>query len=103
MIPVGYVYIVSNKSHRLYTGSTTNLMDRARQHRDKTYPNSFTARYRFDRLVYFEVLPDIGAARRRERQLKGWNRAKKVALIQAKNPNWLDLSLAWNDDPLLIR
>lgn len=87
-----FVYIVSNKSHRLYVGQTTDLPNRVREHREKSYPNGFTARYKFDRLVWFESQPDVKAAVLRERQLTGWTRAKKIALIQADNPNWLDLT-----------
>ena len=83
---------MSNKSHRLYVGWTTDLTSRAREHREKAYPNGFTARYRFDRLVWFEAHPTQKDAWTRERQIKGWVRSKKVALIQATNPNWLDLT-----------
>jgi len=89
---VAFVYIMSNKSHRLYVGKTTDLMRRVTEHREKTFPNGFTARYNFDRLVWFESLPDPATAVERERQLKGWTRAKKVALIQAENPQWSDLT-----------
>jgi putative endonuclease len=51
------VYIITNRSHRLYTGTTTDLVGRVRQHRDKTYSNAFTARYKFYRLVYYEAHP----------------------------------------------
>jgi len=91
------VYIVSNQSHRLYVGSTVELLDRVRQHKNKRFKASFTARYHFNRLVYFEILPDIEAAKSREKQIKGWTRAKKVALIQAVNPNWLDLTAKLSD------
>jgi putative endonuclease len=83
---------MSNKSHRLYVGWTTDLNARVCEHRDKGYPDAFTARYRFDRLVWFEVHPTHEGAWRREHQIKGWVRSKKVALIQAANPNWLDLN-----------
>jgi putative endonuclease len=92
-----FVYIVSNKSHRLYTGVTTDLVARIREHKEGRYPNGFTARYNFDRLVYFEWLPTLAAAARREKQIKAWTRAKRVALIQAKNSNWKDLSLTFDD------
>ena len=92
-----FVYIMSNKSHRLYTGLTSDLVNRVREHKESTYPNGFTARYNFDRLVYFEWLPSLPTAARRERQIKAWTRAKRVALIQAKNPNWKDVSLAFDD------
>ena len=93
-----YVYIVSNKSHRLYVGWTVDLLSRLREHKEKLYPESFTARYNFDRLVWFEVVADQKAALIRERKIKHWTRAKKVALIQEKNPNWLDLAprLHWS-------
>jgi putative endonuclease len=96
------VYIVSNKSHRLYTGTTTDLISRVREHKERSYPNGFTARYNFDRLVYYETFPTLREAAKRERQIKAWTRAKRVALIQQKNPQWHDLSDAWND-LLLIR
>lgn len=86
------VYMMSNKSHRLYVGSTTDLFRRVGQHRRKTYPNGFTARYVFDRLVWFEFLENVSLARAREKAIKGWLRARKVALIQQTNPNWLDLT-----------
>ena len=89
---VAFIYMMSNKSHRLYVGQTTDLVTRVREHREKSYPNGFTARYNFDRLVWFETVANAGEAVKRERQLKGWTRAKKVELIQAENPNWLDLS-----------
>ena len=93
-----YVYIVSNKSHRLYVGWTSDLLARVHEHKTRAYPNGFTARYNFDRLVWFEVVESQEAALIRERKIKHWPRAKKVALIQEKNPNWLDLSprLHWS-------
>jgi putative endonuclease len=93
-----YVYIVSNKSHRLYVGWTIDLLKRIQEHKTKAYPSSFTARYNFDRLVWFEVLEAPEAALERERKIKHWTRARKVALIQDKNPNWLDLTprLHWS-------
>lgn len=97
-----WVYIVSNKSHTLYTGIATDLLARVREHKSKTYANAFTARYNFDRLVWFETYSDASAAARRERQIKGWRRSKKVALIQEKNPNWMDLSVRL-DELLLLR
>ena len=87
-----FVYILSNKSHTIYVGSTIDLFERVRQHREKRFKNAFTARYHFTRLVYFEIHPEQAAAEARERQIKGWTRARKVALIQEKNPNWQDLT-----------
>ena len=97
-----FVYIVSNKSHRLYTSLTTDIINRLREHKEGTYPNGFTARYNFDRLVYLEWLPGLEAAAKRERQIKAWTRAKRVALIQVENPNWKDLSVGF-DDLLKVR
>jgi putative endonuclease len=87
-----YVYIISNKSHRIYVGWTTDLLRRVHEHKTKKYPSSFTARYHFDRLVWFQVLDTPDAAKKRERALKRMLRAEKVALIQSMNPNWLDLT-----------
>ncbi len=93
MQPSGtFVYIISNKSHTLYTGITTNLLERTREHKENRFVSGFTARYNFDRLVYFEWLPSQKDAAAREKQIKAWTRAKRVALIQSKNPNWMDLS-----------
>src|SRR6059058_5128309 len=86
------VYIVSNRAHTLYTGMTDDLPRRVEQHKNHTYENAFTARYTFDRLVYYEPVTDQKAAARREKRIKNWPRAKRVALIQAENPNWNDLS-----------
>ena len=91
-MPGAFVYILSNKSHTLYTGFTTDLRRRFHEHLDGVYPGSFTARYHFDRLVYYEVLESLDQAMKRERQIKNMQRDQKVRLIQAMNPNWLDLS-----------
>jgi len=90
-----YVYIVSNNAHTLYTGMTNDLPNRVHQHKDGTFKNAFTARYTFDRLVWFEVLPNQGQAAKREKQIKAWSRAKRIALIQEVNPNWIDLHKTW--------
>ena len=92
-----YVYIVSNKSHTLYTGLTIDLVKRVQEHKDRTYLNGFTARYNFDRLVYFEALPNFAIAAAREKQIKAWTRAKRIALIQKDNPYWKDLSASFTD------
>ena len=91
-MPEAFVYIVSNVSHTLYCGITTDLRQRFEQHKTGTYPNGFTARYRFNRLVYYEIAQSMDAAAKREKEIKKWRRSKKVALIQSMNPNWLDLS-----------
>ncbi len=89
-----YVYILASASRTLYTGVTNNLERRVIEHRRKLIPG-FTARYRINRLVYFEVFGDIRAAISREKQIKGWLRAKKIALIESSNRDWKDLSDDW--------
>ena len=89
-----YVYIMTNNTRTLYTGVTGNLERRVLQHKRKLLPG-FTQEYHIDRLVYFETFSDIRDAIRREKQIKGWLRAKKVALIIAGNPAWRDLSADW--------
>lgn len=93
-----FVYIMSNKSRRLYVGVTSELAARVFQHKNKWYKSSFTARYKFDMLVYYESLGDPNDAIQREKEIKGWRREKKLKLILAMNPNWADLSAEWYDD-----
>jgi putative endonuclease len=87
----GYVYILASKSRVLYTGVTARLTHRTVQHRRKLTPG-FASKYEVNRLVYWERYDRIGTAIAREKQIKGWLRAKKVALIETKNPNWKDLA-----------
>ena len=87
-----YVYIMTNKSRTLYTGVTNDLERRVYEHKQKLVPG-FTAKYNITRLVYFEVTQDIQAAIAREKQIKGWLRSKKIALIESVNPEWKDLSM----------
>ena len=89
-----YVYIMANKSRTLYTGVTNNLERRVLEHRCKLTPG-FTSHYNINRLVHFEVFRDIRAAIDREKQIKGWLRIKKIALIGSGNRDWKDLSDAW--------
>jgi putative endonuclease len=91
-----YVYLMASFKQRLYVGVTNDLRRRVYQHKTKAHPESFTARYNINRLVYFEVFGDIHDAIGREKQIKGWRRSKKVALIEAENPRWKDLSLDWD-------
>jgi putative endonuclease len=84
-----YLYIMSNRSMTLYTGVTNDLTRRIIEH--KAGESSFTSRYHFDRLVYFEEFDLIVDAITREKQIKGMTRAKKIALIKAVNPTWSDL------------
>jgi putative endonuclease len=85
-----FVYILSNRSHILYIGMTNNLRARVSQHRTQT-PNSFTARYKITRLVYFERFQYVNNAIAREKELKHWTRAQKIALIESTNPTWEEL------------
>ncbi|WP_194768170.1 GIY-YIG nuclease family protein [Tamlana sp. I1] len=88
----GYVYIITNKNNTtLYIGVTNNLIRRIQEHKEKHDKKSFSARYNLSKLVYFETFQMIGDAIGREKQLKAGNRAKKVALIEEENPEWLDL------------
>ena len=88
------VYIMSNKSRRLYVGITSRLAARAREHRNKIN-KGFTSRYNFDMLVYYEEFFEVMNAIAREKEIKGWLREKKLKLILSSNPNWEDLSLVW--------
>ena len=89
-----HVYIMANRSRTLYTGVTNNLKRRVLEHMRKLVPG-FTFKYKINRLLYYEQFGDIRAAIGREKQIKGWLRAKKIALIQPMNPQWKDLSVDW--------
>jgi putative endonuclease len=89
-----YVYIMTNSTRVLYTGVTNNLMRRVYEHKEGAKPG-FTSRYKIGWLVYFEVTSDVRDAIVREKQIKGWLRAKKMALIESLNPEWRDLSMDW--------
>ena len=86
-----FVYIMTNRSKTLYTGVANSLIRRVREHK-LGIGSSFTAKYKLDRLVYFERFEDIRNAIEREKQIKGWLRIKKIALIVSVNPEWKDLS-----------
>jgi putative endonuclease len=89
-----YVYMMANRSRTLYTGVTNSLSRRVLEHKQKLVPG-FTSHYSLKRLLYFETFGDIRAAIQREKQIKGWLREKKLALIASKNPTWEDLSMGW--------
>lgn len=89
-----YVYIMTNRSKTLYTGVTNDLIRRVYEHKNKMV-EGFTKKYNITRLLYFEETNDIQSAIAREKQIKGWLRAKKVALIESTNPEWKDLSEEW--------
>lgn len=90
-----YVYILSNAAHTLYVGFTNDLPRRFQEHKTRWFKEAFTARYTFNRVVYFEVFPTARQAEAREKQIKGWKRERKVALIQAMNPRWKNLARSW--------
>jgi putative endonuclease len=92
-----YVYIMTNKSRTLYTGVTSNLMRRVQEHKEKLI-EGFTSKYNIHILVYYESTSSVYAALAREKQIKGWLRAKKIALIESENPEWKDLSFEWYVD-----
>jgi len=87
-----WVYILTNRSGALYIGVTGDLVRRVAEHRAGIHPEGFTARYALDRLIYVEPYPSVRDALAREKQLKAWRRAKKVALVNAANPSWRDLA-----------
>ena len=87
---------MTNIAHTLYTGVTNDLERRVYEHKMKLIPG-FAARYGLDILVYYESGEDITSAIYREKQIKGWLRSKKIALIESINPEWKDLSNGWFD------
>jgi putative endonuclease len=89
-----FVYIMTNKSKTLYTGVTDNLINRVAEHKQGII-KGFTSKYQINKLVYFESGNNINEALYREKQIKGWLRKKKVALIEQENPEWKDLSEDW--------
>ena len=93
-----YVYIMASDHRTLYTGVTNDLEKRLFEHREGV-TKGFTKKYNVHRLVYFEETEDPLAAIVREKQIKGWSRAKKVALIEGRNPQWEDLSASWDSKP----
>ena len=96
-VPEYYVYIMTNSSRTLYTGVTNDLTRRVYEHKNRLKPG-FTSKYNITQLVYYEVTGDIRAAIVREKQIKGWLRRKKIALIESVNPTWKDLSSEWMGD-----
>ncbi len=89
-----FVYLVTNKSRTLYTGVMNNLERRVYEHKHKLVLG-FTSKYNITKLVYYEVGDNIAVAIAREKQIKGWLRSKKIALIESINPEWRDLSEDW--------
>ena len=89
-----YTYIVASRSHNFYVGVTSGIEVRVRQHKEGRF-DGYSKKYNCNRLVWFERHPSILDAIAREKQLKGWTRAKKITLIERDNPVWVDLSEEW--------
>ena len=88
----GCIYFMSNAYNNvLYVGVTSNLYVRIRQHKNKEFPNSFTAKFNCDKLVCYEPYSTIEEAIAREKNIKNWKREWKDELINKTNPDWLDL------------
>ncbi|RJR41468.1 MAG: GIY-YIG nuclease family protein [Deltaproteobacteria bacterium] len=88
------VYILTNKSGTLYVGVTNDLERRMSEHKNALV-EGFTKKYKINRLMYYETYNDVHDAIDREKQIKGWRRDKKIALIEEDNPRWQDLSEDW--------
>jgi putative endonuclease len=93
-----YVYIMANKARTLYVGVTNNLERRVYEHKGKLV-EGFTSKYGLNELVYYASTNDVREAIAREKQIKGWTRAKKVALIEEMNLYWEDLAAGWYSEP----
>jgi putative endonuclease len=93
-VGVYWVYILASDHRTLYTGVTSDLEKRLFEHRTGMI-KGFSRKYNVHRLVYFAATDSPLAAIAREKQFKGWSRSKKVELIEAENPEWLDLSEGW--------
>ena len=90
-----YVYIITNQNNRvMYIGVTNNLERRLYEHKNKLI-DGFTKKYNINKLVYYEHTTDVYSAITREKQLKGWRRDRKNALVETMNPEWRDLSEDW--------
>ena len=94
MVNYYYVYVLSNASRMLYVGVTNDLMRRMSEHRQKLHPG-YAARYNIKQLVYYETFNSIESAILREKEIKGWVRGRKDALIRSMNPKWRDLCEEW--------
>jgi putative endonuclease len=89
-----FVYIMSSRSGTLYIGMTNSIYRRALQHKSGEI-EGFASRYGCNRLVFYESFDDVHRAIGREKELKGWLRIRKIALIESKNPRWADLAETW--------
>ena len=97
-----FAYIMSSKSRRIYTGVTSNIGRQVAQHKAGEI-KGFTQQYKINRLVYFEVFQYVGNAIRREKAIKHWMRAQRVALIERDNPTWEDLAEDWGKPIELLK
>ena len=88
-----YVYILTNNSETLYIGITSNLIKRIWEHKNKVV-KGFTEKYNIDKLIYYEIYEDAEQAILREKQLKNWNRKKKLELIRKTNPKFEELTVS---------
>ena len=91
-----FVYLMTNRSGTLYTGVTNDLERRVYEHK-QGIGSEFTSKYAIRYLIYYEECGDVRDAIAREKEIKGWRRAKKMALIKSVNPDWRDLSADWYD------
>ena len=91
-----YVYIMASRSLNLYTGVTNSIYHRTLQH-ERGEIDGFSKKYNINRLVYYEVFRYIGNAIAREKQIKAWTWAKRLALIKSLNPTWQDLAEGWGE------
>jgi putative endonuclease len=89
-----FVYLIASRSRTLYCGVTSDVETRVKQHRNGTF-GGFTSQYKCTRLAWFERFVSVDNAIAREKEIKGWRREKKVALIEVENPTWEDLSAGW--------
>ncbi len=87
-----FVYILASATRELYIGVTNDLSRRIPEHRQGLHPDSYAFTHQCTRLVHVESCTDVRDAIRREKQLKGWKRRRKIELIEGSNPEWRDLS-----------
>jgi putative endonuclease len=97
-----WVYIMSSRSRVIYVGVTNDIVRRVDEHKRGPVPG-FTSKYHVTRLVYVEPFSDVGHAIAREKEIKGWLRARKIRLIEERNPTWEDLADRWSREPVRPR
>ena len=91
-----YASIMTNSKWTLYTGVTNDLTRRVYEHKNKLV-YGFTSKYNITKLVFYESTSEVDSAIAREKQIKGWRRSKKIALINSVNPKWRDLAVDWDE------